>query len=291
MRTVKLPKIIIAGLILAAIIIALLERHTVVSGFSWLLGQMIEVQRSFNRNLAHHLREANDNNDSASLWAALGLAFTYGVVHAAGPGHGKFVVTTYFLSHQRRIWRGFMMGTQIAVMHVISAIIIVLIAHYLAQRFWDASGDMPGLRVASYACIAAVGFFMLWRAWRERLSGASGHTHDAHCHHHHGEGTNQGLLSLAVGVAPCSGAVLLLIFAFANDLVGIGILMTVAIAVGMALTMIGLGLFTIMARHFVTRHLITEGGRASKIGAIVETAGAILIILFGLSMALASLYA
>ena len=191
-----------------------------------------------------------------------------------------------------------MMGAQIAFMHVVSAIVIVLIAHYLAQRFYSSTGDMPGLRTASYACIAAVGFYMLWRGYsarrHERSGGKAGHTHVAQCNHNHGvprDQGKQGLLSLAVGVAPCSGAVLLLIFAFANDLVAIGILMTVAIAVGMALTMIGLGLFTIMARHFVVRHLAGESGEASRLGSIVETGGALLIILFGLSMSVASLYA
>ena len=246
----------------------------------------IELQRSFNRDLAHHLRAAKDGSDPAALWLAVGLAFAYGVFHALGPGHGKFVVVTYFLAHQRRVARGFLMGTQIAVMHVVSAIIIVLIAHYLAVHIWGPTGDMPGLRTASYASIALAGFYMMWRALRH-------HEHDDHCghtsHNHGGDEGKQGLLSFTIGIAPCSGAVLLLIYAFANDVVPLGILMVTVIAFGMAITMIGLGLASIMARHFVMQRIEAKrSGATEKLTRIIEIGGATLIILFGLAMTVTS---
>jgi ABC-type nickel/cobalt efflux system permease component RcnA len=242
----------------------------------------IELQRSFNRDLAHHLRAAKDGSDPHALFLAMGLAFAYGVFHALGPGHGKFVVVTYFLAHQRRVWRGFVMGTQIAVLHVISAIVIVLIAHYLAVHFWGPTGDMPALRTASYACIALAGAYMMWRALRH-------HEHGDHCNHSHGDEGKQGLLSFTVGIAPCSGAVLLLIYCFANDVVPLGILMVSVIALGMALTMIALGLASILARHFVMRRLEQrKSGTTEKLTRLIEIGGATLIILFGLAMTITS---
>ena len=252
----------------------------------------IDIQRDFTRDLAQHLRDVKEGGPSAhsSLVLALGLAFTYGVVHALGPGHGKFVVTTYFMAHERRIGRGVLMGLQIAVMHVISAIVIVLVAHYLAMRAYGRTGDMPALRTASYASIALVGSYMLWRALKSQHSdhdhASCGHDHG----HEHGDRGRQGLLSFTVGIAPCSGAVLLLIYAFANDIVPLGILMTVAIAAGMAITMIGLGLFSILARRFVLRQLAKrERASTLRLGPVVELAGACLIILFGVGMTVASL--
>jgi ABC-type nickel/cobalt efflux system permease component RcnA len=286
----KLPVILGLAVLLALAGLAYVEREALATLVSSILQAGIGIQRDFTRSIGHRMREVKAGGSPDSLWIALGFAFTYGVAHALGPGHGKFVVTTYFLAHERRPWKGFLMGIQIAVMHVISAIAIVLVAHYFARRFWGPTGDMPVLRTVSYASIALVGFYMLWRALRGRRHN---HDHDhAACGHAHGDQGRQGLLSFTVGVAPCSGAVLLLIFAFANDLVPLGLLMTGAIAAGMALTMISLGLAAIFARRLVVRRL-AESGRSgpSRFGQLVEFGGAALIILFGTAMTIVSLAA
>ncbi len=276
------------GFAICVLISVVLMPEYLLTNATAVLNYGIELQRSFNRDLAHHLRAAKDGTDPQALWLAVGLAFTYGVFHALGPGHGKFVVVTYFLAHQRRVWRGFMMGTQIAVLHVISAIVIVLIAHYLATRLWGPTGDMPGLRTASYACIALAGAYMMWRALRRdghEHSESCGHTHGAHTH----DGGKQGLLSFTVGIAPCSGAVLLLIYAFANDVVPLGILMVAVIAFGMALTMIALGIASIVARAVVMQRLeARKSGTTERLTRIIEIGGATLIILFGLAMTVTS---
>ena len=164
----KLSAPVLTGFALACVVVLFVEHDLVARVLHHAFATGIDIQRDFNRTLAHRLRGVKDGSDPGGLWVALGLAFTYGVVHALGPGHGKFVVTTYFLSHERRVWRGFLMGGQLAVMHVISAIVIVLVAHYLATRMWGPTGDMPGLRTASYASISLVGLYMLWKTRRPR---------------------------------------------------------------------------------------------------------------------------
>ncbi len=277
---------VLCGFGIAVAVLLFIEHDLAARVLHHLFQTGIDIQRDFNRTLAHRLREVKEGGSPGSLWIALGLAFTYGVVHAIGPGHGKFVVTTYFLSHERRVWRGFLMGGQLAIMHVISAIVIVLLAHYLATRLWGPTGDMPGLRTASYACIALVGFYMLWKAWRADDHGHAGcnHAHD-HGHNHDGR---QGLLSFTIGIAPCSGAVLLLIYCFANDIVWLGLLMTAAIALGMAITMIALGLLAIFARRLVVARIAQEE-TTSRLARVVEFGGATLIVLFGLGMTAASM--
>ncbi len=288
--TNRRPFLLAAFAVLATILF--LKQDFLLSGLGSALHYGVEMQRSFNRDLAHHLRAVKEGTDPHALWLSLGLAFGYGVVHALGPGHGKFVVTTYFLAHRRRVWRGFLMGTQIAVMHVISAIIIVLIAHFLATRMWGPTGDMPALRTASYASIAAVGGYMLWRALRHGGHHDRSPDENGRCGHDHGDSGKQGLLSLTVGIAPCSGAVLLLIYAFANDVVPLGILMVAAIAAGMAITMIALGLLAIFARRTIMRRLeLRRSDAADRITLLIELGGAALIILFGTAMTVTSVWA
>ena len=57
---------IIAGAFIALALIALaaVEHQAIAGGLSGLLGWMIDVQRSFNRDLAHHLRDASGQSRS-----------------------------------------------------------------------------------------------------------------------------------------------------------------------------------------------------------------------------------
>jgi ABC-type nickel/cobalt efflux system permease component RcnA len=95
------------------------------------------------------------------------LAFAYGVLHTLGPGHGKVVVASYFLSRDAQLMRGFLMGLQIAVFHVLSAAVTVALADLvLRQAFGSAPAEVAGVRLASYGLIALIGCSMLVQAVR-----------------------------------------------------------------------------------------------------------------------------
>ena len=55
------------------------------------------------------------------------MAFGYGVLHAAGPGHGKMVVSSFFLGRHARFVTGILVGAIISVLQVTSAIASVLL--------------------------------------------------------------------------------------------------------------------------------------------------------------------
>src|SRR4029453_4137528 len=115
------------------------------------------------------------------------LAFAYGVVHALGPGHGKVVVVSYFLSREPRVRRGFLMGLQIAVFPVLSAAVMVALADLvLRQALGSAPGEVAGVRLASYGLVALIGCSMLVQAvQRSRLRRAGITVVDECCGHGH----------------------------------------------------------------------------------------------------------
>ena len=63
------------------------------------LFQVAQMQARLNAELTETIRAAQDGDSLAPALAIIGAAFLYGVLHAAGPGHGKAVVATYFLTH------------------------------------------------------------------------------------------------------------------------------------------------------------------------------------------------
>ncbi|HET6469436.1 MAG TPA: hypothetical protein VFG43_13770, partial [Geminicoccaceae bacterium] len=207
---------------------------------------LLAFQREANREIGRQMRAIRDGETTAPLLLGLVLAFAYGAIHAAGPGHGKLVVMSYFLSREARIGRGLLMGAQIALMHVISAIVIVVFADFLLRRtFGGAPAEIPAIRLLSYGLILAIGLAMLARAaWRAFAEPAHAH---AHAHGTGGCGCGArtgetGLLSLGVGLVPCTGSMLILLYAMANGILPAGLLLVVMIALGMALTMGALGL-------------------------------------------------
>ncbi len=249
---------------------------------------LLDVQRAANRAMAQGLRSVRDGEGIGTAFlAALALAFAYGIFHALGPGHGKFVVASYFLSRDARIGRGILMGTQIATMHVVSAVAIVVLADYLLrQSFGGAPAEVPAVRYVSYGAIAATGLFMAVQALRRWRSG--GHDHDHHHHHHHENERGhapQSLLSVAVGLVPCSGAVLVLLYALANNVIVAGLVLAATIAIGMAMTMSALGILCVIARAWMARRLAqTERPVLRRFGVAAELAGALVIAGLGAAL-------
>jgi ABC-type nickel/cobalt efflux system permease component RcnA len=232
------------------------------------------------------------------------LAFAYGVLHTLGPGHGKVVVASYFLSRDAQIMRGFLMGLQIAVFHVLSAAVMVALADLvLRQAFGSAPAEVAGVRLASYGLIALIGCSMLVQAVRRsRLRRAGIAVVDECCGHGHphrhgpsgtrpgaGEQAREGALSLAVGLVPCTGAVLILLYAISNDILFAGVLLVLAIAAGMALTMGALGVLSIVARNIVAARVEAGGNGPGRFAIAMDYAGAVAITALGAGLFWATL--
>jgi len=247
-----------------------------------------------------------DGGASSTFWFAILVAFGYGLVHTLGPGHGKTVVVSYFVGAGGTLRRGLTMGVMIAVFHVLSSIIVVLVADLaVRQATGQAPSDYRTIRLGSYsyALIVLIGGIMLYRAIqasrRSPNSGESeaeghsrtGHDHHGHVHEHRdclacaalerkekGPGT---WLALAVGVVPCTGALLVLLFGVANDLLFPAILMVAAISAGMAVAMSGIGLLAIAGRRAAFRRIKDDDPRKARFTAGLRIAGAALVLLIG----------
>lgn len=155
-------------------------------------------QQAFYRSLTGALKAMRE--DGSKLWLLVGLSFAYGVFHAAGPGHGKAVISSYMLANEVALRRGVMLSFVSAFLQALTAIVLMgavfLLLRGTAVRMTDAAWF---LEIASYAAIAAFGAWLLWqklaprlRSWfglapAHSLSAAHAHDHGhahAHAHHH-----------------------------------------------------------------------------------------------------------
>ena len=258
---------------------------------------LIEFQRQVNAGVAIHMRALETGNSFAAFFLGLGVAFLYGMLHALGPGHGKFVIMSYFMGREVYVLRGLVMAAQMAVVHVIAAVVIVWVADILLKTSLGIGlADVPGIRAGSFLIIAGIGIYMLYQAVR----GSGGHTHTHnhthdhnHHHHHHGHShdhthgashaTEGGLVALAVGMVPCPGAVLVMLYAIANDMIYPGFLLVAAMSAGIGLTIAILGVATILLRQFATRFIENSGGGVAvvRFRTLSNTIGALLVFVIG----------
>lgn len=259
---------------------------------------MIDFQRRANAVIAMQMKAIESGESLSAFFLGLAIAFAYGMVHTLGPGHGKFVIMSYFMGREVRITRGFIMAAQIAVVHVIAAVIIVWLADaVLTAGFGIGLADVPGVRAGSFLIIAAIGLYMLYQAVRTSLGYAAAEHGQSHAHSHghshghgqgHGDGheggAESGFLALAAGMVPCPGAVLIMLYAVANDMIYPGFILVAAMSLGIGLTICILGVGAILARKTAMRMMESSvgGGGVATLRTTFNYGGAIIVTLIGL---------
>ena len=93
------------------------------------LGWIFAKQAEFYRQFSSLLRAAK--TDGSAAWTLFGLSFLYGIFHAAGPGHGKAVISSYIVANNETWTRGVVLSFASAAIQSVVAIIVVAIAAVL----------------------------------------------------------------------------------------------------------------------------------------------------------------
>ncbi|MDQ0321890.1 ABC-type nickel/cobalt efflux system permease component RcnA [Pararhizobium capsulatum DSM 1112] len=284
--------------------------------FAWINRE----QQGFYQTLTSALKGMRDN--PWQLWSLIGLSFAYGVFHAAGPGHGKAVISSYMIANETELKRGVVLSFLSSVLQGLVAILLVGAA-YLVLRGSSISMTQATqfLETTSYALIAAFGGWLLYRKLRTMMvrepvlvpamAGDHAHHHD---HHHHAAGEvcstcghahapDPSMLKgdtfdwreawsaiVAVGLRPCSGALIVLSFALLNGLYMGGVLSVFAMSIGTAITVSILATLAVTAKGFAVRYA-SNAVTATRIGNAIEIFGALLVLVLGLVLLGAALQA
>ncbi|OQP86234.1 delayed-early response protein/equilibrative nucleoside transporter [Rhizobium rhizosphaerae] len=122
-------------------------------------------QQLFYRTLTDALRGMR--SDPWQLWSLIGLSFVYGIFHAAGPGHGKAVISSYMLANEVELKRGVALSFLSAFLQGLMAIALIGAAYYVLRGSGiSLTRATTTLETASYALVAAFGAWLLLRKLR-----------------------------------------------------------------------------------------------------------------------------
>jgi nickel/cobalt exporter len=257
-------------------------------------GMILAWQSAFYRELTATLKAVAAS--PAALWGLLGLAFGYGVFHAAGPGHGKAVISGYIVADDRSLRRGLALSFAAAILQALVAIALVgTLTIALRQTAQTMAVATDIVERTSFALVALVGAFVLWRKAGALLAlGHGAQVHDASCDHVHMPGPDEvarlrnwremaGVV-VAAGLRPCAGALIILVFAASQGLLWAGIAATFTMALGTALTT---GALAALAVFFKFAALRLAGGsslRAARTLAGLELLAAAFVAVLGAAL-------
>ena len=248
------------------------------------------VQRSplFARNLARTLqqnigelsRRVSRGEWSAAFTAFL-LAVLFGIVHIAGPGHGKVFAISYFSSRDAKLREGFLFSAVVNVVDSLSAFAIVMVG-YVILRAVSPNFRTDGPRIlelVSYSAIVLFGVFHL-------VSHARSHRHHE-TESRTDSSTTPWVLAASIGLVPCPVDTILLVYGIANNVLPFMLFMIVGVSLGGFLTMSLISAAVITGRTGIMAKLRTKA--ASAVSTVLELTASATIIAFGVIFFLGAL--
>ena len=300
------------------------------AGIAQRMGQwLMEKQALMHRELATAVRRFKTADPFSAALLLVAVSFAYGVLHAAGPGHGKAVISSYVLADGQTVRRGILLSFMAALIQALSALVLVaVLILVLRSTGLQMKAMETWLETLSWGFVAVVGAWLLYYQLRSAFAPAHAHahthdhggdhshhhdhhhSHDHHNHHHQSAGCEvcahlpapsqlKGdwswkrafALAFAVGIRPCTGAILVLVFAIGQGLWWAGVLSTLAMALGTAITVSALATMAVGSRELAKR-LAGSGGSSKWVDRVQVAAGvggASLVLVLGIAFFWASL--
>ncbi|HET8791137.1 MAG TPA: nickel/cobalt transporter [Modicisalibacter sp.] len=299
------------GVGLATLAFAIVVMILMLGADSGLVARMLSWQRELHRGLTLAIMQLSSAPSTATWATLLGASFGYGIFHAAGPGHGKAVLSTYLVSQGGAVRQALLLSVTAALLQALVAIALVaLLVHGLGWLTREAMGSVVWVERVSFAMVALLGLWLCFRALRQLLAAyrprvasheTHAHHHNVHYDHHDACGCNHehhvdptrignwrtGVVAVfAIGLRPCSGGVLVLSAASLLSQFWTGVAAVLAMAVGTALAVSGLALASVMARGWAERHVVARAsGRGTRrLLGWVALAGGLFIVTLGVSL-------
>lgn len=210
-------------------------------------GGFSESLRTLTEKIHASLVEAQEHPSFTSIGAILLFSLLYGILHAAGPGHGKTLVASYFSTNERSYARGGAVALLIATTHVVSTFLITMILYWFVHAMFSQTIQDVSLYAtkASGVIILLIALYLARQKWlyyrpKPRImsfSTTAPHVSSCGCHSCKTTANSTDLmLILGAGIVPCPGTIVVFLFALSMGMIWLGVLSAIVMSLGMGLT-------------------------------------------------------
>jgi nickel/cobalt transporter (NicO) family protein len=217
-----------------------------------ILVKIILWQHQLKQKMSALIRVSRSKKSVKPLVVLIGLAFLYGIIHAAGPGHGKVVAISYVLSHRATVLGGILFGLCFALIHALSGAVGVLGLRYIIQR--SVSETLASVttttQIVSFGLITLLGLGILIKHGYAFLN-----TSASNKARRSEKASRTGVLAWAVtvGLVPCPAVVMVMLFCLSMDAMILGLFLAACISIGMATTISFVVIASVMGKTTVLR--------------------------------------
>ena len=265
---------------------------------------ILAIERDLRKRLADSVRRVKDSDMLPAAMALMAVSFIYGIIHAAGPGHGKAVISSYVLANKATLRRGIILSFFAGLLQAFSAITIFTVLVIIMNAVLRDSQIMHRFDMASALLIATAGLWFLTvhlrrlasnMAPRPALAGAGHvHRHDEACGCGHSHAPDARMLAgspslrqsaaivFAVGIRPCTGALMVLLMSWQFGVFWAGVAATFIMALGTAITVSALASLAVGSRAAVVR--LSDSRWTDRIYDFAAVGGSLLVVLIGLGL-------
>lgn len=212
------------------------------SGFLEFLSQKLD---QYKQKIETLLNDIKKNQTPSSYMWLLVFSFVYGVLHALGPGHGKSLVSAYFLSENRSVTKAFSISALIGVVHTFSAFLMTLAVYYIfSVMFSNFFLDVEKMATkVSAVIIIGIALYMIYNKYKFQKTitqqnaqmkwSTQKHASSCGCGACNTRSTDLGVI-VSSGIVPCPGTVTIFLFTFGLGIVFVGFLSAIFMSLGMS---------------------------------------------------------
>lgn len=240
-------------------------------------------QQQLKEKMAALTRQAKETGSFRPLLVLIMISFAYGVLHAAGPGHGKAVAASFLLSRSSKPGMGIFLGNLIALFHGLSGVGLVLIVHFALQK--SITGSLESMarttQLISYSLIVLLGTVLLTKSlvsWR-RQTGNKGSSNSGRSEE---KLTRPMAVAFAVGMVPCPGIVLVMLFCLSLNVMGLGLVLAFSVTLGMGMTISAVGIVVIGGKNLALGLMEHRRKMAEKIEQVIDIVASLMVMIFGM---------
>ncbi len=209
--------------------------------------------------------DIKENSSALSFFTLLLFSFIYGIIHAAGPGHGKSLVASYMLSHNKDVKKAFFIASMIAFVHVFSAFIMTFGIYYILNEFFTKYIDSAENLITkiSGVVIIAIALYMLLKklqvAKENKKYKFSLHKPECGCSACNLSNTTTDIgVIISAGIIPCPGTVTIFIFTLSLGAYFLGFLAALVMSVGMSLVIFVTAVLSIKLRKNIKNNNLSK---------------------------------
>ena len=208
---------------------------------SWLQSRLSHMQQ----NIQEAITTLRDKGTLLAYALFLGTSFLYGLLHAAGPGHGKALVSSYLLASKHHYSKAISMAALIGIVHTFAAFLLTLTIYALFDLFFNTfftNVTYYATKLSALLIIAIAGYLgwqkiRAFRAFKRtpKIVSFSEHPFTCKCSacSPQSQSTDWGVV-LSAGVIPCPGTITIFIFALNTGAYLLGFLAALSMSLGMS---------------------------------------------------------